>query len=71
LCNTTLLAYHSSGEQTLARHSVKAHEVRAISSSWALFSSASMAEVLLAGFWRCQNSFINHYPLPAFHDLTC
>jgi hypothetical protein len=32
-----LPAYHSSGEQTLARHSAKAHEVRTISSSWALF----------------------------------
>ena len=61
LCNTMLPAYHSSGEQTLARHSVKAHEVRTMSSSWALFSSASMAEVLSAGFWRCQNSFIDHY----------
>ena len=61
LCNTILLAYHSSGEQTLARHSVKAHEVRAISSSWTLFSSAFMVEVLSAGFWRCQNSFIDHY----------
>ena len=61
LCNTLLLAYYSSGEQTLVRHSVKAHEVRAISSSWALFSLASMAEVLSAGFWRCQSSFIDHY----------
>ena len=61
LCNTMLPEYHSSGEQTLARHSAKAHEVRTISSSWALFSSASMAEVLSAGFWRCQNSFIDHY----------
>jgi hypothetical protein len=56
-----LSAYHSSGEKTFARHSVKAHEVRAMSSSWTLFSSASMAEVLSAGFWRCQNSFIDHY----------
>ena len=61
LCNTILLPYYSSGEQTLARHSVKAHEVRPISSSWTLFSSGSMAEVLSAGFWRCQNSFIDHY----------
>jgi hypothetical protein len=61
LCNTIILTYYSSGEQTLARHSVKAHEVRAISSYWALLSSASMAQVLSASFWRCQNSFIDHY----------
>jgi hypothetical protein len=35
--------------------------LRTISSSWALFSSASMAEVLSAGFCRCQNSFIDLY----------
>ena len=45
----------------MAQHSVKAHEVRALASSWALFISASISEVLSAGFLRSQNSFINHY----------
>jgi hypothetical protein len=35
---------------------VKAHDVRAISTSWALFNNASLDEVLSAGFWRTQNS---------------
>ena len=61
LCNTIITAYKSAGEESLAQHSVKAHEVRALASSWALFSSASISEVLSAGFWRSQNSFINHY----------
>ncbi|CAG2189804.1 unnamed protein product [Mytilus edulis] len=32
-----------------------------ISTSWALFNSASLEEVLSAGFWRNENSFISHY----------
>jgi hypothetical protein len=32
----------------LSRHSVKAHEVRALASSWALFNSAFISEVLSA-----------------------
>jgi hypothetical protein len=36
ICRTILLAYESSGEKFLNRHAVKAHEVRALASSWAL-----------------------------------
>ena len=61
LCRTIRLAYESSGEEFLANHSVKAHEVRALASSWALFNSASLSEILSAGFWRCQDSFISFY----------
>lgn len=70
ICNTIFMAYKSSGDETLPRHSVKAHEVRAISSSWALFNSASISEVLMAGYWRCQNSFTEHYlrSLASFAD---
>ena len=39
----------------------KAHEVRALASSWALFNSASISEVLSAEFWRCQDSFTSFY----------
>ena len=61
ICCTILLAYESSGEKCLNRHSVKAHEVRALASSWALFNSASISEVLSAWFWRCQDSFTSFY----------
>ena len=61
ICRTIQLAYESSGEELLARHSVKAHEVRALASSWALFNSASISDVLAAGYWRCQNSFTSFY----------
>ena len=61
ICRTILLAYESSGEKFLNRHAVKAHEVRALASSWALFNSASISEVLLAGIWRCQDYFASFY----------
>jgi hypothetical protein len=61
ICRTILLDYESSGGKFLNRHSVKAHEVRALASSWALFNSAFISEVLSAGFWRCQDSFTSFY----------
>jgi hypothetical protein len=30
-------------------------------SSWALFNNASLNEVLSAGFWRGESSFLSHY----------
>jgi hypothetical protein len=44
-CRTILLAYEPSGGKFLNRHSVKAREVRALASSWALFNSASKTRV--------------------------
>ena len=61
ICRTIPLAYESSGGKFLNRHSVKAHEVRALASSCALFNSASISEVLSAEFWRCQDSFTSFY----------
>ena len=61
ICRTILLAYESSGGKFLNRHSVEAHEVRALASFWALFNSAFISEVLSAGFWRCQDSFTSFY----------
>lgn len=61
ICRTISLAYESSNQVSLDKFAVKAHEVRALSNSWALFNSASLNEVLSAGFWRNENSFISHY----------
>jgi len=55
-----MLAYTSSGI-TLSRDQVKAHEVRAIPWSWNIFNSASLTEILSAGFWRSDNTFYYHY----------
>ena len=61
ICKTVMLAYKSSSTDVLSRTQVKAHEVRAIASSWNVFNAASMTEVLSAGFWRSDSTFYNHY----------
>ena len=50
ICKTISLAYESSGQVILDKFQVKAHDVRALASSWALFNNASLNEVLSAGF---------------------
>lgn len=61
ICKTIQLSYSSFSEERLNSIHVKAHDVRAISTSWVLFNNASLYEVLSAGFWRTENSFISHY----------
>ena len=61
ICKTISLAYESSGQIILDKFQVKAHDVRALASSWALFNNASLNEVLSAGFWRGESSFLSHY----------
>ncbi|VDI40126.1 Hypothetical predicted protein [Mytilus galloprovincialis] len=61
ICKTIQLAYSSSNEELLNSMHVKAHDFRAISTSWALFNNSSFEEVLSADFWRTENSFISHY----------
>jgi hypothetical protein len=56
-----LSCWHISVGITLPRNQVKAHEVRAIASSWSIFNSASLTEILSAGFWRSDNTFYYHY----------
>ena len=48
------------GQVILDKFQVKAHDVRALASSWVLFNNASLNEVLSAGFWRGESSFLSH-----------
>jgi hypothetical protein len=50
ISKTIQLAYSSSNEELLNSMHVKAHDVRAISISWALFNNASLDEVLMYNF---------------------
>ncbi|VDI70318.1 Hypothetical predicted protein [Mytilus galloprovincialis] len=61
ICNTVILAYKSASSVVLVKHQVKAHEVRALASSWNIFNSSSMSEIMSAGFWRSDSAFYNHY----------
>jgi hypothetical protein len=61
ICKSISLAYESSDQVILDKFQVKAHDVRALASSWALFNNASLNEVLSAGFWRGESSYLSHY----------
>ncbi|CAG2200625.1 unnamed protein product [Mytilus edulis] len=59
ICKCISLANGSSKAELLNSFNVKAYDVRG--TSWALFNSASLEEVLSAGFWRNENSFVSPY----------
>jgi hypothetical protein len=61
ICKIISLAYESSGQVILDTFLVKAHDVRALASSWAVFNNASLNEVLSTDFWRGESSFLSHY----------
>ena len=49
------------GADAILADRVRAHDTRAISSSWALFNGASLKEIQQAAFWSNANSFICCY----------
>ena len=51
---------NSSEEDIKACH-VKAHEVRALASSWSLFNNGSISDILNAGFRRSNDTFTSFY----------
>ena len=54
-------AYDSASDQTKALFKVKAHEVRALSSSWALTHGVAFESIMSAAFWHGQNTFADFY----------
>ena len=49
------------GADAILTDRVRAHDTRAISSSWALLNGASLKEIQRAAFWSNPNSFIGCY----------
>ena len=49
------------GTEAFLTDRVRAHDTRAVSSSWALFNGASLKEIQQAAFWSNPNSFISCY----------
>ena len=49
------------GTDNLDQVQVNAHEVRALSSSWAWSNKVPLDDVVKAGFWSSENSFIRFY----------
>ena len=46
------------GADVILADRVRAHDTRAVSSSWALLNGASLKEIQQAAFWSNPNSFI-------------
>ena len=49
------------GADAILADRVRAHDTRAVSSSWALLNGASLKEIQQAAFWSNPNSFISCY----------
>ena len=49
------------GTNSLDQVQANAHEVRALSSSWAWSNKVPLDDVVKAGFWSSENSFIRFY----------
>lgn len=54
-------AYGTDGAAAQRTHGRSAHEVRALSTSWAFVRSRSLASVMAAASWRSHTTFSNHY----------
>ena len=52
---------YAHAQQTLPTDPVKAHELRAISSSLALQRSVPVSRILAAASWKSSTTFISHY----------
>ena len=49
------------GDEVLQAGSIRAHDTRSLSTSWALFNGATIEQIQKAAFWSNSNSFISCY----------
>lgn len=56
-----LLAYETADEEDQTLLGVRAHEVRALSASWASYAGASISTILEACHWRAHSTFTSFY----------
>ena len=61
ICEVIRYAYDHSEEGVRGQFKVRAHEIRALATSWALLTGSSFQEVMSAAFWRGQTTFTDHY----------
>ncbi len=63
IVQTIKLAYSmAEKDQLLAKMAnIKAHELRALATSWAAFSGVSTQDIMDAVFWRGSSTFISFY----------
>ena len=63
---TIAAAYNESPEELKKRFRIRAHDVRALASSWAFLRNISLDDVMDACSWKARSTFIRHY----LRDLT-
>ena len=56
-----MLCYEQCGDQDCRFLNVKAHEVRALAASWALYNHATVEAIMGTCSWRAQNTFSSFY----------
>ena len=61
IVETIRFAYSDPSEESLQFARVTAHEVRALSTSWAFFRGTSLSDLLSAVHWRSQSTFSSAY----------
>lgn len=66
LKRAVMVAYEHSSPDSQRLYRVKAHDVRALSASWAFQKNASMENIMQACSWRSHNTFTGFY----LRDLT-
>ena len=55
------IAYEKLTDRDLSFMKIRAHEVRAISSSWAHFNNCPLTDIMHAAFWRSETTFSSFY----------
>jgi hypothetical protein len=58
---TVRFAYAESSSEDAALLSVRAHDLRALATSWSLHSSVRLPDILRSAQWRSHNTFTYHY----------
>ena len=56
-----VLCYELSSREVRDFHGIKAHQVRALSASWALHKNCSMEKILTACSWKNHTTFTSFY----------
>lgn len=61
ICKLIRRAYENTNKEMLSISNVKAHEVRALATSWAYFNKVPFTEIMQAAYWRGNTTFANFY----------
>lgn len=63
IVKTVRYAYEHASEETARVHRIRAHDLRAMSSSWNALKNVRQQEIMRAAQWRSHNTFISFYLL--------